>query len=110
MAEELEGAVGYLCKRTPDPISAATSLIGVIKNLQSLVMNSCPDSEFAQKLTTYVSSLGNPFMLNARMAKNLATNPLQVTEKIAGSIMGMVKSDFTVAGPRLGELLNILTT
>jgi len=85
------------------------SLITLVKSLQVIALNADPNSEFAKKLTAFVNKLGNPMILNAKIASNLAMNPVGVTERILGTVMSLVKGDVTKAGPKLGEILSILT-
>ena len=106
---DLKKAVESLCRKTPDVVGAAMSLITLVKSLQVIALNADPNSEFAKKLTAFVNKLGNPMILNAKIASNLAMNPVGVTERILGTVMSLVKGDVTKAGPKLGEILSILT-
>ena len=48
-------------------------------------------------------------MLNAKIASNLAMNPLAVTEKLLSTVMSLLKGDVVSAGPGLGNILGMLT-
>lgn len=106
---DLETAVKCLTKLTPDVIGGAMSLINLLKNLQKLALKADPNSQFAKKLLAFNQKLANPITLNAKLVTNLAMNPVGVTDKILNTVMSLVKGDVTSAGPKLGDILSMLT-